>query len=694
MIEYADAPDPPRAPDNPRRRSGMFDLTFDEVFRNIEQKGRGTVAPFLAVLGPTGSGKSLLLSRIAAYLDGRSSPDAYCHINIDLRNIALADSNQMHFDLIRRVYAQAQNRGLTIPLPNSRDDARSTFVSHVIDMVQSMDKYVMIYVDHSDYVPRYFARSLATQFRDIVEKDDLYPELRRVGLVWSGAMSLFGLKQEVDSAFSMCKTIVTPTQDAAQRELLVRDHLRQSGLVEPTDFMVNTLASQTGGEPAFLDPAIRMLCAEKKGRQSKHLLARVLKQLSDPTRTMIPELKEIALNVHLDRDLREIVERLDENLVVPCREPAVDVDQYHLKGAVVLDKGASRAGYLFRNGLVAQFLKTLFGRSAARQARSTDNDETHVLTFPGPLKEIHALRGLEEALRQCFDLNDATSLVVDAWDSLTECGRPTIAFCLQASKSIWFGQPNGEPVDAAPFPTAGTAAEGALTYRRAFFASDEHRVSVALPLLHDTRSAAVAATVDRGRLKVGLSEMSVHHWAEFVMAFEPHLITLCLSALGVQRIAEMEPAGQEADAQSDPAAAFVHISCFAYDCRGNPIADAVITFERVDGEARTQLGEVRTTGDRARPASIVIPRDMKESSQLEMLGSFAGQQTKKTKLDPANSWSCEFIFHVDDSADAWKSRKRRTGWRCRHRTAQPETRSVPALICIGLREPGRRINSG
>jgi hypothetical protein len=685
-----DVLDPLHAPDSAHGRSGAFDLIFDEVFRSIAQKGRGTAAPFLAVLGPTGSGKSLLLSQIAKYLGNRSPPDAYCHIKIDLRSSALADSNQMHFDLIRKVHAQAQSHGLAIPLQISRDNARATFVSHMREILQSIDKYVMIYVDHSDYVPRYFARSLATQFRDILEKEDLYPELRRVGLVWSGAMSLFGLKQEVDSAFSMCKTIVTPTSDPAQRELLVRDQLKQRGFEAPSDFIVHTLASQTGGEPAFLDPIIRMLCDERKGRQSKAFLTRVLNQLSDPARTVIPELKEVALNVYLDQDLREIVDRLLSGSVVPCREPAVDVDQYHLKGAVVLDKGTSRAGYTFRNGLVEQFLRLLLGQPAAKQARLKDKDESGVLTFPGPLNEISELRKLEEQIVQCFDLKDATSLIVDAWSLLTECGKPVIAFCLQASKPIWFGPLSGEPVDTAPFTTASAAAEGALATRRTYFSFDEHRVSVAIPLQYDINLAAVTATVDRSRLQVGLSEMTVHHWTQFVMEFETRLITLCLSALGLHHIVEMEATTPEADAQFDPAEAFVHISCFAYDCRGNPIADAVITFERIRGGARTQLGEIRTTDDRARPASIVIPRDANENSDIEMLGSFAGRKSEPTKLNPANSWSCEFIFHVDDGEDAWKSRKRRTGWRCRHQANQPETRSTPALTCVGLREQDRR----
>jgi hypothetical protein len=182
--------------------------------------------------------------------------------------------------------------------------------------------------------------------------------------------------------------------------------------------------------------------------------------------------------------------------------------------------------------------------------------------------------------------------------------------------------------------------------------------------------------------------MSVHHWTQVVMKFEARLITLCLSGLGLQHIVEMEAATPGADAQLDPAGAFVHITCFAYDCRGNPVANAAITFERVHGKARTPLGEIRTTDDRARPASIVIPRD--ESSHIEILGSFAGQKSKPTKLASTNSWSCEFIFHVDDDGDAWKSRKRRTGWRCRHQTDHPETRSVPALTCVGLREQGRR----
>ena len=677
------------------RRHGACDVMFDELFRSIAQNGRGTTAPFLAVLGPTGSGKSLLLSRIANYLDSRSSPDHYCHILIDLRASALTDSNQMHFDLLRKIYAQAQNHGLTIPLQLSRDNARTAFVSHMCQILQRIDKRVMIYVDNSDYVPRYFARCLATQFREILEKEDFCPELKRVGLVWSGAMSLFGLKQEVDSAFSMCKTIVTPIYDVTQRELLVRDQLQQNGFKTPTEYIVSALSAQTGGEPAFLDPILRLLLDEGKARPSKASLGKALDQLADPTRTSIPELKEIALNVYLDQDLREIVDRLLSGSIVPCREPSVDVDRYHLKGAVILGKPPNRAGYSFRNGLVEQFLRRLLGPLMDKQTRLVRNEDSGaVLTFPGPLSAIYKLRELEGQFEECFDLKDATSLIVDAWSLLTECGRPTISICLQSSKPIWFGPLNGEPSNIPPFTTANTAAVGSFTSRKLYFAFDEHWISVALPLRYGENLAAVTATLDRSQLQGGLSEMSVQHWSQFTVKFEARLLTLCLSALGRLRIAETRLTPPVDDTELNPAEAVVHITCFAYDCRGNPISDAMIAFEHVIGEARTQLGEIRTTGDRARPASIILSKEDGQNSHLEIVGAFAGQKSKLTKLDPTQSWSCEFIFHVDESEDAWRSRKRRRNWRCRHPKAQPEARSLPVITCVSCREQIRPLDSG
>jgi hypothetical protein len=666
-----------RPPQNAEQRSTAFDLAFNDVFRNIAQKGRGTTTPFLAVLGPTGSGKSLLLSRLAEYLDQRSPPYTYCHINVDLRR-PLADLDQMHFDLVKAVYAQAQGRGSSIQLQISRENARYTFVSHMRDILQSIDKCVMIYVDHSDYVPRYFARSLATQFRDILEKEDLYTELRRVGFVWSGAMSLFGLKQEVDSAFSMCKTVVMPFTSHEQRKLLIYEQLERGGFVAPSELIVDYLAEQTGGEPAFVYPVIRLLRDDnKKGRLSKAPLQKLMKQLSDPTRTAIPELKEIALNVHLDPDLREIVDRLLNGSIAPCREPAVDVDQYHLKGAVILDRGTSRAGYSFRNGLVEQFLRNLLSQPAVRQVKPAEQHEDGVLTFPGPLNKIRELHKLEEKLQQCFDLRGATALIVDAWSALTVCGKPTIAFCVRGRKIIWFGPTRSEPTDAAPFPAAEA---GTFSCRRIYFGFDEDRVSVGIPLQYGTNSAALTATVERSKLQVGLSETSVHYWEQFVTRFEAHLTTLCMSTLGMQHIAEMMqgPAESGADVHSDHMGASPYVLCFAYDCRGNPLADATITFELVDGRVRTPLGEVRTIADRARPVSVVAPLRGDKKSRIEARGSYAGQKSKSIEVDAKTCWSCEFLFHIDDGEEAWTSLKRRTGWRCRHPNKQPECRLVQA----------------
>jgi hypothetical protein len=669
-----------RPPHDVERRSTAFDLAFNDVFRNIAQKGRGTTTPFLAVLGPTGSGKSLLLSRLAEYLDQRSPPDTYCHITVDLRR-PLADLDQMHFDLVKAVYAQAQGHGSSIQLQISRENARYTFVSHMRDILQSIDKCVMIYVDHSDYVPRYFARSLATQFRDILEKEDLYTELRRVGFVWSGAMSLFGLKQEVDSAFSMCKTVVTPFTSHEQRKLLTCEQLERGGFVAPSELIVDYLAEQTGGEPAFLDPIIRLLRDDsKKGRLSKAPLQKLMKQLGDPTRTAIPELKEIALNVHLDHDLREIVDRLLNGSIAPCREPSVDVDQYHLKGAVILDRGTSRMGYSFRNGLVEQFLRNLLSQPAVRQVRLAEQHEDGVLTFPGPLSKIRELRTLEERLQECFDLREATALIVDAWSTLTVCGKPTIAFCVRGRKIIWFSPTRGEPTDRAPFPATEAAAAGTFSCGRTYFGFDEDRVSVAIPLQYGTNSAALTATVERSKLQVGLSEMSVHYWAQFVTSFEARLTTLCMSTLGMQRIAEtmQGPARSGADAHSNHMEASPYVLCFAYDCRGNPLADAAITFELVDGGVRTPLGEVRTVADRARPVSVIAPLRVDKKSRIEVRGSYTGQTSKPIEVDAKTCWSCEFIFHIDDGEEAWTSMKRRTRWRCRHPNKKPECRAVQA----------------
>jgi len=338
-------------------------------------------------------------------------------------------------------------------------------------------------------------------------------------------------------------------------------------------------------------------------------------------------------------------------------------------------------GYSFRNELVAQFLRNLWGQSGVLRATRPDREahEGGAVTLAGPLSKIQELHRLEKKLQRSFDLKETTALIVEAWSALTECGKPTIAFCVGPKNTIWFKPARGESTDIAPFAATADAAAGALSFFRVFFGFDDDRVSVALPIQHGSMSVALTATVERSRLKVGLSEMSVQHWVQFVTGFEAHLVTLCLSALGVQHVAErQQPASAPTGVHRDHVGAFAYVLGFAYDCRGNPLADALITFELVVGDVRTPLGEVRTSADRTQPAGVIVPRRVDEKTRIEVRGSYAGQMSQPVAVDAASCWSCEFVFHVDDHEEGWTSLKRRGGWRCRHEVTQPEHRSVRA----------------
>ena len=71
----------------------------------------------------------------------------------------------------------------------------------------------MLVFDHFDSVPHYFARALARHFRSMYEERDTHLEYRRVGVIVAGAMSVFDLKKEADSAFETFDTLFLPRID-------------------------------------------------------------------------------------------------------------------------------------------------------------------------------------------------------------------------------------------------------------------------------------------------------------------------------------------------------------------------------------------------------------------------------------------------------------------------------------------------
>lgn len=109
----------------------------------------------------------------------------------------------------------------------------------------------------------------------------------------------------------------------------------------------------------------------------------------------------------------------------------------------------------------------------------------------------------------------------------------------------------------------------------------------------------------------------------------------------------------------------IYVLCFVFDCRGNPLANAKVCFHLVMDGRKVSLGEVPTSGIRARPAGVMIklPPDAHPHVDVQVL--YGRLKSQILHLDAAENQFCEFVFHVDDFEPDWDSRKRRSRWRCR-----------------------------
>jgi hypothetical protein len=118
------------------------------------------------------------------------------------------------------------------------------------------------------------------------------------------------------------------------------------------------------------------------------------------------------------------------------------------------------------------------------------------------------------------------------------------------------------------------------------------------------------------------------------------------------------------------------VLCFVFDCRGNPLRNAKVTFHLAIDGRRVSLGEVPTSGIRARPASVMINHPPGSHPYVEVEVVYGRLRSEALHLDAVENRFCEVVFHIDDLEQDWGARKRRRGWRCRHAERHTIIRSV------------------
>jgi hypothetical protein len=393
-------------------------------------------------------------------------------------------------------------------------------------------------------VPRYFARSLARHFRSMYEERDTHVEYRRLGVIVAGAMSVFDLKKEADSAFETFDTLFLPRIDDDVRIELVRECLAEKGLAGVPDALVEVLARETSGERAFLDPILYAL-AERRQPLSEQVVRDVI-YVATGEKASLPELCHVALRMALDAAHLEILEQLAQGMAVRPRDATADIDRFQLLGAVVLDRSIHPPVYQFRNLMVRRYVTRVLPiirkycvmpHGVDGPTPTADEREAMVQQWPG-LQNVIRLAACGHQAAMATDIWSCARALADGWHLATPYeGQPDLRFCVtqRDSQSVWWlTAHDARTVKVARYRQREVwerALNGALATRRTFFATSDDDLSVGLPFHHDRTSVVVVATIGRARVNGQLSEAALGHWLDFLQHAGDTITRLAFAAI-------------------------------------------------------------------------------------------------------------------------------------------------------------------
>lgn len=535
-----------------------MNLAIQGELNHYESQRRLGRVPSLAVLGPPGSGKSFFLQSLSHALESLDEQTRLYHcLHLDLRAAPIGPSNEIYHYLNHLLMQEAVRLGITdnfdikVQIPHLRFDA---IIRHFITFVEN---HVVLFIDHLDSVPRSFASDLSHRIRHFIEDADDNPPYRRMSFVVAGTLSLFELKQETDSAFSMFKLILLPHLDVAVKRELVEEYLRSdmSNAVSPD--IINLLVKETGGEPAFLDLLIHhLLQDDRQVTLDENLIQSAIKQIFYELNP--PLLRHLALHLWGDKDLRDTVRLILSGTRVPPRDVSADIDHFQLTGAVVVrreQRFASLESYRPRNGIVADYLK--------RVVEGWENRNAGVPGLP-VLQDLLRLNEIKSNILHAPQIWKCAKHLREAWQLMTPYDLPNIHFYLTARNSDdgWWLEAGAKKITgpeprekmqsatkvAATQQVAYAAAEelqssfiNTSVGLRSFFGWDNEQVALGIPLC--TKEVIVVLVVTLSRAKAGkeFTEFKLWHWIRLVQELKPSITTLSLSELGQQVLKQETP---------------------------------------------------------------------------------------------------------------------------------------------------------
>jgi hypothetical protein len=450
--------------------------------------------PAISLLGPRFSGKSQTLQDVHGLLAKRKTDvTSAVPVLIDLEELGHVADDELTRRLASRLKA---DRAI-----QSSDAARASEMDQIASCLREIgrvnERGTVLLVDHLDAVSASFARGVVRSFRVAFDQRDVFPEYRRIGVVFAGSASLSLLRRAGESAF-VTEFLVLPSTPRAVQLGGVRKHWPRH--TELPAEVAAYVAAASGGERVFVELLVEALGSASEAHaigvdDIDRAICRLCHELSSDI------FRELTLALLLDGDLYDLVKEVLRRgeRQVERRDIAPDIDLFSLSGALVLasDGGAMSARYAFRNEIVRSFVSCLQQWREHRDSRAPS---------PAVAAIVEEFDGIWRSLGSSPRIWSAVKVVGELWSLLTgsraepEDVQLRVVPHERATPAYWLSsRTNTVTVEGAlrPWPATESAVRGAIEGREGVpcVASDDARICVAGATTNEHARLVVAVTL-------------------------------------------------------------------------------------------------------------------------------------------------------------------------------------------------------
>jgi hypothetical protein len=523
-----------------------FDLGLEQVAARWERSHRKLWAPYIGIIGPRGCGKTEFLRELCAFRREEREAQEERAVVVDLRSIGVGSERELYSRLGEKV-KKLTGVGESGGLGGSREPEMA-FEAILRSLLGEHSGLVTLYLDSLECVPRAFARSLSRRFRCFWERRGEDIALQRLGLVFAGGLSVFELKQEADSAFPLSEIVNLGSRNCEKRAGIVRQRLEEVGWEGISAGLVNLLAEETGGEPAFIYPVVEGVSKRKKGIIVDEESVRRYCEDIEWLRTGVPIMQDLCIWYWNDERVRGVVERLtdDESYVKPSCLVA-DIDPIELSGVVVLKEIHGAKAYAFRNGMVERFFTKIMNPRCFRTGRTSGGD-AHVEVKGSCLEKVGKLEELHRQATKAESSKELMVLLSEVWTTLSGAEGPRFAvaiivaprgaWVLQEGTWAWIGRETEE------WKQTWNLLDLVLANGGSSVASSGKEVMFAIPIGRGSGRLVIVGMAMAGVWESALGNGAADHWRNWVRRIERVVLYVNMSEIGWALIFE-EALGRE-----------------------------------------------------------------------------------------------------------------------------------------------------